>query len=425
MDEKIESVKKYNFWFGNTIDTGFPRPLYTDGIDQYIGNKVVKVLTGQRRVGKSYILRQIAMHLMQRGVDGNNIVFVNRELTAFDFIETYKDLDTFIRLYRQELKPEGRIYIFIDEVQDIDGWERVVNSLSQDYMEDYEIFITGSNSKMFSGELSTLLSGRYVEFRIFPLSYEEYVNIHQLSTGRESYMRYVSDGGYPELVHFRSSDVKRNYISGLKDTVLLKDIIRRYTIRDVRLLEDLFAYLVNNSSNLLSVANITNYIKSKGRKTSYDTVAAYLGYIEDVYLAHRALRYKIKGKETLTGSCKYYMNDLSFNNYLYAGLGYGVGYLVENLVYLDLLRYGYDVYVGCVKDKEVDFVAIKNDRTIYVQVSYMLVDESTIEREYAPLESIADNYEKIVVSLDDLRLPSRNGIRHVRAWELAQVLRDN
>ena len=422
MNENIESVKKYNLWFGNTIDAGFPRPLYTASIDQYLGSKVVKVLTGQRRVGKSYILRQTAMHLMQQGVSGNNIVFINRELTAFDFIENYKDLDAFIHLYRQELKPEGRIYIFIDEVQDIDGWERVVNSLSQDYTEDYEIFITGSNSKMFSGELSTLLSGRYVEFRIFPLSYEEYASIHQLSVGRESYMRYMADGGYPELVHFQSSDVKRNYISGLKDTVLLKDIIRRYTIRDVRLLEDLFAYLVGNSSNLLSVTNITNFIKSKGRKTSYDTVSAYLGYIEEVYLAHRALRYNIKGKETLSGSCKYYMNDLSFKNYLYAGLGYGTGYLLENLVYLDLLRHGYDVYVGSVKDKEVDFVAIKNDRTIYVQATYMLIDEQTIEREYAPLECIADNYEKIVVSLDDLQLPSRNGIKHVRAWELSQML---
>ena len=196
-------------------------------------------------------------------------------------------------------------------------------------------------------------------------------------------------------MHFQSSDVKRNYISGLKDTVLLKDIIRRYTIRDVRLLEDLFAYLVNNSSNLLSVTNITNFIKSKGHKTSYDTVSLYLGYIEEVYLAHRALRYNIKGKEILSGSWKYYMNDLSFKNYLYAGFGYGVGYLLENLVYLDLLRHGYEVYVGSIKDKEVDFVAIKNDCIIYVQATYMLVDEQTIEREYAPLECIADNYEKV------------------------------
>lgn len=422
MNEKIESIKKYNLWFGNTIDCGFPRPLYTSNIHQYLGNKVIKVLTGQRRVGKSYILRQTAMQLLQQGVKDNNIVFINRELTAYDFIADYKDLDHFIHLYRQELKPEGRVYIFIDEVQDIDGWERVVNSLSQDFTEDYELFITGSNSKMFSGELSTLLSGRYVEFHIFPLSYEEYANIHQLTIGKQSYIQYMADSGYPELVHFNSSDVKRNYISGLKNTVLLKDIIHRYTIRDVKLLEDLFAYLVNNSSNLLSITNITNFMKSKGRKTSYDTVATYLGYIEEVYLAHRALRYNIKGKETLSGNSKFYMNDLAFKNYLYAGLGYGTGYLLENLVYLDLLRHGYDVYVGNIKDKEVDFVAFKNDRTIYIQATYMLIDEQTINREYAPLECIDDNFEKIVVSLDDLQLPSRNGIKHIRAWELSDIL---
>lgn len=422
MDERLELVRRYNLWFGHSINCGFPRPLYANQIAPYLGSKVVKVLTGQRRVGKSYILRQIAMHLMQQGVSGNNIVFINHELMAFDFIANGKDLDAFIRLYREELKPEGRVYVFIDEVQDIEGWERVVNSLSQDYTEDYELFITGSNSKMFSGELSTLLSGRYVEFQIYPLSYEEYAGIHGLTIGKESYMQYMTDGGYPELVHFTSSEVKRNYISGLRNTVLLKDVISRYTIRDVKLLEDLFVYLVNNSSNLLSVTNITNYIKTKGRKTSYDTVSAYLGYIEEVYIAHRALRYNIKGKEMLSGSSKYYMNDLSFKNYLYAGLGYGMGYLLENLVFLELLRHGYDVYVGSIKGKEVDFVAIKNDRTIYVQVTYMLVDEHTIEREYAPLELIADNYEKIVVSLDDLQLPSRKGIKHVRAWELSKML---
>lgn len=422
MDEKIEAVKRYNFWFGNQIDCGFPRTLYTQDIDKYIGNNIVKVLAGQRRVGKSYILRQTAQHLIEQGVDCNNIVLINKEFTSFDFIESYNDLDGFIKLYRQEIKPEGRIYIFVDEIQDILGWEHVINSLSQDYTESYEIFITGSNSKMLSGELSTLLSGRYVEFNVFPLSFDEYAAIHHMPADKQSYLRYMSDGGYPELIHFQSSDVKRNYISGLKDTVLLKDIIRRYTIRDIRLLEDLFTYIVNNSSNLLSVSNITNYIKSKGRKTSYDTISAYLGYIEDTFLTHRALRYNIKGKEMLSGNCKYYMNDLSFKNYLYAGLGFGSGYLLENLVYLDLLRHGYDVYVGNIRDKEVDFVAMKNDRTLYVQATYMLIDEQTIKREYSPLECIADNYEKIVVSLDDLQLPSHNGIKHVRAWELSKIL---
>ncbi|MBQ8520614.1 MAG: ATP-binding protein [Bacteroides sp.] len=422
MDERIESLRKYNLWNGNTIEAGYERSAYTDKIARYIGNRVIKVLAGQRRVGKSYILRQVAMKLVSEGVNGNNILFINRELTVFDFLVTYKDLDELIQVYMNELKPEGRVYIFIDEVQDIEGWERVVNSYSQDYTAEYEIFITGSNSKMLSGELSTLLSGRYVEFGIHPLSFDEYVSIKGLPADKQSYMDYMQEGAFSELMNLQGAEVKRNYISGLKDTVLLKDIIRRYTIKDIRLLEDLFAYLVNNASNLLSISNITNYLKSKGRKTSYETVASYVGYITDVYLAHRVERYNIKGKEVISGTYKYYMNDLSFKNYLYSGIGYGIGYMLENLVYLELLRAGYQVYVGTIKDKEVDFVAMKDDLVLYIQSTYILLDEQTVTREYAPLENIADNYEKIVVSLDDVPYPLRDGIRHVQAWKLADLL---
>ena len=191
MKEKIDTIQKYNLWNGNTIDCGFPRTLYTQMASQYLGGRVVKVLTGQRRVGKSYILRQIAMLLVQSGVPTNNILIINRELTAFDFIETSRDLDQFIQAYKEKLRPQGRVYIFIDEVQEIDGWERTVNSLSQDYTEEYELFITGSNSKMLSGELSTLLSGRYVEFRIFPLSFHEYIFVHHLPENKQSYLQYI------------------------------------------------------------------------------------------------------------------------------------------------------------------------------------------------------------------------------------------
>ena len=276
---------------------------------------------------------------------------------------------------------------------------------------------------MFSSELSTLLSGRYVEFRIFPLSYEEYICIKGMPNSKSSYLAYMQDGGYPELLNFTDTEIKRNYMSALKDTVLLKDVIRRYAIKDVRLLEDLFTYVTNNAANLLSVSNIANYIKSKGRKSSYDTVSAYIDYIESTFLIHRALRYNIKGKETLAGVCKFYANDLAFKNFLFAGMGYGIGYQVENLVYLELLRQGFDVYVGTIKEKEVDFVAIKNDRRIYLQATYVLADEATIQREYAPLKLIDDNYEKYIVSLDDLPLASQNGIRHIQAWQLSPILK--
>ena len=315
---------------------------------------------------------------------------------------------------------QEEIYIFIDEVQLIEEWEKSVNSYSQDYTEEYELFISGSSSRMLSGELATLLSGRYVQFPVYPFSYQEYAEIRHLEQNRESYM---NTGGIPELfVLPEKQEVQRNYLSALKDTILLKDISQRYSIRAPRLLEDLFAFLVGNASNLVSIGNIVNYFKSQGRKTGYDAVAAYIGYIEDSFLAYRCERFDLRGKEILSGTAKYYINDLVFKNFLYPGTAYGVGYKLENLVYLELLRAGYDVYTGCAKEKEVDFIARKGDRTIYLQSTYMLVYEQAVRREYASLESIQDNYEKLVVSLDDFCLPSHEGIRHVRAWELHGLL---
>lgn len=346
-----------------------------------------------------------------------NIFFLNLELAEFDFVRTYKDLDELVKLYRAEMKPQGRMYLFIDEIQNVEGWERIVNSYSQDYVDEYELFISGSNSRMLSGELATLLSGRYVRFEIFPFSFEEYLGITARERTKQHFIDYMDSGGMPELFRLSDPELKRNYISALKDTVLLRDIIQRHSIKDSRLLEDLFVYLVNNAFNLLSIRNISNFFKSSGRKTSYDTVAAYIGYIEDAYLVHRAERYNIKGKETITGNCKYYINDLSFNNYLYQGFGYGAGYMLENIIYLELRRAGFDVYVGSIREKEVDFVAMKGDRLIYVQSAYILTDKETIDREYSALLAIGDSYEKIVVSLDDITLPSKEGIRHIQGWE--------
>lgn len=422
MDERFEALNKYNLWEGQSLPIGYSRADYTQKIDSYIGNRLVKVLVGQRRVGKSYILRQLAMRLIESGVDKKNIFFLNKEFSDFGFVKTYTDLDELVKLYKQQIKPNGRIYLFIDEIQSIKGWEHIINSYSQDYVDEYEVFISGSNSKMLSGELATLLSGRYVDFEILPLSYGEYLGITHKEDIKQSYIEYMQTGGMPELFLLSNDEVKRNYIEALKDTVLLKDIIQRYNIKDTKLLEDIVVYLINNASNLLSVRNIANYFRSSGRKTSYDTVSAYIGYIENTYLIHRVERFNIRGKETIAGNCKFYANDLSFNNYLYQGFGYGVGYMLENLVYLELIRNGYNIYVGAIKDKEVDFVAIKGDRTIYIQATYMLIDKQTIEREYLPLEAIDDSFEKIVVSLDDIAQPSRGGIRNIQAWKLSDIL---
>lgn len=419
MDERIELLRKYNTWNGNALQTGYLRTEYAEKLASYLGNRLIKVLFGQRRVGKSYILRQIAMGLIKNGINCNNIFFLNKEFSDFDYIKTYKDLDQIISLYKRQLNIVGKIYLFIDEIQNIEGWEYLINSYSQDYVDEYEIFISGSNSKMLSGELATHLSGRYVKFLVLPLSYKEYLGITGKVNLKQNYIDYMQEGGMPELFNLSSFEVKRNYVSALKDTVLLRDIVQRYNIKDAKLLEDIFVYLINNASNILSIRNVTNYFVSNGRKVSYDTVANYIIYLEDACLIHRVERYNIKGKETIAGNCKYYANDISFNNYLYRGFSYGIGYMVENLVYVDLIRSGFSVYVGTIKDKEVDFVAVKGDRTIYVQVTYMLIDERTIEREYVSLESINDSFEKYVVSLDDITLPSKGGIRNIQAWNFA------
>jgi predicted AAA+ superfamily ATPase len=423
MGDKISLLKRYNLWGSNTLDFGYKRNEYTDKITDYIGNRLIKVLVGQRRSGKSYILRQVAKQLVDSGVKPENTLFINREFTDLDFLKTYKDLDELIKLYKKELKPSGKVYIFIDEIQIIEGWEKVVNSYSQDFSESYELFISGSNSKMLSGELATLLSGRYVSFEVFPFSYTEYVGITEEEKGRQSYIAYMNSGGLPELFMLQKPELKRNYVSAIKDTVLLRDIIQRHNVRDAKLLEDIFVFLVNNASNLISITNIVKYFKGQGRRTSFDAVSTYIGYIEDTFLVHRCDRYDIKGKDTLSGNAKYYINDLAYKNYLNSGYGYGFGYLVENLVYLELRRSGFDVYVGALRNKEVDFVAKKADRVLYLQSTYMLTDETTVEREYSALEAIDDNYEKIVVSLDDLTMPVRGGIKHIQAWELAEYVK--
>lgn len=423
MNEGWNALEKYNLWNGNTYQLGLERTRYLDRIRAFIGNSLVKVLVGQRRSGKSYILRQIASLLVSEfGVTSNNILYINKEYLEFDFIEDYKELEKLYRLYREKMSPQGRVYLFFDEIQNVNGWEQFVNSHSQDFVEECEVFISGSNSKLLSSELATLLSGRYVEFHIFPYSYAEYLQLTYQEASRASYMAYLQKGGLPELYNLPTIESQKQYVASVKDTILLRDIVKRKPIRDVRLLDNIFIYLVNNASNLFSIQNLINFFKSKSRKVSYDTLSNYLGYIEESFLIYKAERYNIKGKDVIAGNCKYYLNDLSFKNFLYPGFAYGVGYLLENAVYLELRRLGYLVYIGAIREKEVDFVALKEDRVVYIQATYLLEMEQNAEREYASLLAIGDSYEKYVVSMDEVQYPSREGVRHVQAWKLAELI---
>lgn len=418
MLETFEKLKKYNTWAGERLNTGFIRKMYIKKILEFSGNKLIKVILGQRRVGKSFIMRQIMRALIDSGTNPKNIFYLNKELIDFDDIKNYKDLGKLIDVYKKELKIRGKVFIFLDEVQEIEGWEKIVNSLSQEHKQIYEVFISGSNSKMLSSELATYLSGRYVDFLIFPFTYAEYIEFKKTKRGKESFLAYLKDGGLPELFNLSSEEMKEHYLSALKNTILLKDVIQRYKIKDSQLLESLFKFLVNNIGNLFSINSIVNFLVSQKIKTNHETISNYLGYILEAYIFHEVERFDIKGKNILASSKKYYLNDLSFRNFLSSSFDFGLGKHLENVIYIHFRAQGYRVFVGSLGKKEVDFIIEKGQIKKYIQVAYSLSDEKVALREFGNLEEIHDAYEKIVISMDDISLGSKEGIRHICAWEL-------
>lgn len=433
MDKRLEQIAKLNYWSGNRFDNGVERSWYLERILPYMGNRVIKVVTGQRRAGKSWLMRQVISSMLERHImEPRQILYVNKEFYGYRFLQTPGDLMDLYDTYCREINPDKKSYVFLDEVHNVDGWERVVDSLSQDPSIDCEVFLTGSNSKLLSGELSTLLSGRYVEFEVQPFSYTEYLVANKVSEpSRQSMLRYLSTGGLPEFVNLKGEETKRHYVESVRNTILLKDIVERYKIKDAVLLDRIFAYLVNNSASLVSVSNVVNYLNNerahknaKAKNQNYETVSNYIGYLEDAFIIMRADRYDLKGKEILKGAAKYYATDNSYHNYLYEGYGYGQGALLENYVYQALRRTGFKIYVGKMKDGEVDFVCTDHDNRLYVQVSWTLDNPQTRDREYKAFDDIDDNYSKIVVSMDDIPLKNTNGIVNVQACHLESYLRD-
>jgi uncharacterized protein len=421
MNEYFELIRQYNFW-SLTPKTGHKRIKYLLWLKQFKDNRLIKVLVGQRRVGKSYVLRQYIEQLISDGVSPINTLYINTEYLEYDFLSDYKQLNEFIKQYKLHFEVKGKYYIFIDEIQQINGWEKTINALSQDFTQEIEIVITGSNSELLSGELSTLLSGRYVQMTVLPFSFKEYSNYLNLSLSRSSYFTYLQTGGLPELFHLPNEETKRHYLGALRDTVLLRDVIQRHQVKDTALLLDVFTYIANNVSTLTSITNLVNYYKDKKRKTSYDTIANYLEFIQQTYIIHRCERFDLKGKEVLGGNVKYYLNDLSFKNYLYSGFNHGYGYLLENLVYLQLIDNGFVTYVGHLRNKEIDFVAQKNGRTLYIQVAFTIENDSTRLREQSSLLTINDNYEKWIICMDELPYSNKDGIKYFPVWEIDDAL---
>ena len=414
----IQVLETYNFWNGTLVDCGHLRPQYLEKIEAYLGNRLVKVILGQRRSGKSYLLRMVIRHLQEAlDVPLKNILYINKDLHEFDFIRDEESLIEIIATYRQHMQPEGKVYLFLDEVQEINGWEKVVNSLSQNYKEAYEIFITGSNAHLLSQELGTYLSGRYVEFYVFPLSYTEYLAFKNVERKKETFLDYLKIGGIPELYTLHTLEMKKNYIQSLKDSIVLRDVIHRHAVRDVFLLEKLVDYITDSVGSLFSITSIVNTLKSKGYKSNYETIASYLKYLEGAFYIHECPRFDLRGKRLLVGERKYYLNDLGFKYFLTSSFDKGFNRFLENLVFLDLKRKGYTLYTGRLGEKEIDFIAEKGSERIYVQVAYVMPDQVVFEREFGNLAEISDHYPKYVVTLDDVSFGNKEGIQHQLAWE--------
>jgi predicted AAA+ superfamily ATPase len=421
MKDQFDKIAKYNFWKIKP-NIGFFRDSYVNKLLAFEKSKLIKVLVGQRRAGKSYVLRQVISTLLKSKVPPIKTLYINKEFSEFDFIDSEVELKQFVDAYIDYHNIESKLFLFIDEVQLIKDWEKGVNGLAQDFTRDISIYITGSNSEMLSGELASLLSGRYVKIEVFPFSFEEYTTNLKLASNRISFIEYLQSGGLPELFNLDDDESKRFYLSSLRDTILLRDIVQRYNIKDTVLLMDIFIYLVNNVSVLFSINNVINYFKSKNRKTNYETVSSYINYLLNTYIIHKCERYDIKGKEVLSGNVKYYVNDLAFKNYLYKGFGVGQGYLLENSIYLLLIEAGFEVYVGAMRDSEIDFVAIKGTEKLYIQVAYTIDQQTTFEREVKAFSSIKDHYKKWIITLDDFNYNFDNGIIHIQAWDLESKL---
>lgn len=424
MESIFELLARINYWYEKPdIDLGFYRSRYMNKLKTSLNNRLIKVLVGQRRVGKSYIIRQLISYLInEKDVNPQNIFYLNKELFEFDDINSAAELNELILLYKKKLKIKGKIFLFIDEVQNINEWEKLISSLAQHTVDDYEIFITGSNSKLLSGELATLLSGRYIVFEVFPFSYNEYLEIKNIQNSKTALLEYIGTTGLPEIYNLDNKDIKRHYFESLLNTILLKDIMQRYKIRDYVLLEDLFLFLLHNTGNMISVPSIIKYYKSKNRRADYYTLSSYIKYMEEAFIIGECSKQSLKTKELLSGNKKYFLNDLGFKNYLYPNMTQDIAGMLENIVFLHLKNAGFRVSVGQVKSYEIDFIAERNNTKLYIQVSYLLASDETIHREFRPLEEVKDNFAKYVISMDDFTIPNEKGIIHQSIWDFLNNL---
>ncbi len=388
------------------------RKRYLDKIIPFIEKPVIKVITGIRRCGKSTLLKQIIQLIENRNVAIEQIIHINMELMEFDGLKNYRDLYTYIQ--ERQRKIGVKYYIFIDEVQEVEEWEKAINSLLAEGKSD--IYISGSNARLLSSELATLLSGRYIEFKMYSLVFSEFISFIKSkdrgNTIEKQFDAFLKFGGFPGIHHMELDDtVIRQYLQSIYNSVLLKDVIVRNNIRDAAMLDVISKYLIDNSGKITSAKSISDFMKSKNRKVSVDTVLNYIRFNCDALLFEKVERYDLKGKRLLETYEKYYMSDIGLR---FATLGYtpeSVSSQLENIVYLELKSRDYKITIGKLDDLEIDFIATKGTEKIYIQVSTQLTNDKVIEREYRSLEMVKDSFPKYVLSLDKGFETSRNGIR--------------
>lgn len=382
----------------------------------YKDKPVIKVVQGIRRCGKSFLLSLIEQRLIENGVDKSQIFNVNFEDFEYSHLLNAKTLYEEVKKHCVNGK---KLYLLFDEVQECEGWEKCVNSLYSSKTIDADIYITGSNAWLLSSEIATYLSGRYVIINMQPLSYKEFLYFNSAEDSFESFKMFMTIGGFPGLKDMMGNDIQiRTYLEGIYSTVILKDVISRNKIRESALLEKIILYVADNVGNIFSAKRISDFMKAKGRKLSVETVYNDLQYLQNAFALHKVHRYDIRGKKILETMEKYYFADQGLLFFLHGYKDSYINGILENIVYIELLRRNYEVFIGKIGDAEIDFIATKGAETIYIQVSYLLNSDETRDREYRALRLIKDNFPKLLLTLDELPESNEDGIirKNLRKW---------
>ena len=394
------------------------RELYMNRIRPFMNKDIIKVLTGIRRCGKSVMLQLIQSELLQCGVKPEQILSINFETKIVDYVKSVTETYNVIKKLSEDNL--GKIYLFLDEIQELQGWETMINSCMIDF--DVDIYITGSNAKMLSGELATYLAGRYVEIKIYPFSFREVSEIFSNKTSQEVFQIYLTRGGMPFLYQYPIDDSSsRKYLEDIYSSIILKDVAQRNKIRDIELFKRVALYMISNIGNTFSATNITKYLKSENRSMSTETIYNYIDYCKTACLLHMVPREELIGKRLLQFQEKVYVADHGLREAIYGNNMRDINQVLENIVYMELLRRGYEITVGKLGNQEVDFVATMGSEKIYVQVSYLLASDETMEREFGILEKIPDNYPKYVVTMDEINR-GKNGIKHLNIRDFLNEL---